>query len=80
MTKLKITWLASPGEGMWTVIDGEPSKRGGVYKWTEPGVEPCLEHRVRIWVHGEVAGISFLDHATKLKFRVQSRQCSSFQQ
>ena len=59
MTKLKITWLASPGEGMWTVIDGEPSKRGGVYKWTEPGVEPCLEHRVRIWVHGEVARISF---------------------
>ena len=66
MTKLKITWLASPGEGMWTVIDGEPSKRGGVYKWTEPGVEPCLEHRVRIWVHGEVAGISFFGSSNKI--------------
>ena len=40
---------------MWAVIDGEASKRGGVYKWTETGVEPCQEHRVRIWVHGKVA-------------------------
>ena len=53
---------------MWTVIDGEPSKRGGVYKWMEPGVEPCLEHRVRIWVHGEVARISFFGSCTKIKF------------
>ena len=26
---------------MWTVVEGEPRKHGGVYKWTEAGVDPC---------------------------------------
>jgi hypothetical protein len=47
--------MGRAGDGMWTVIDGRPSMRGGVYKWVEVGMEPCKEHRVRIWVHGEVS-------------------------
>ena len=52
---------------MWRVIEGEPRKLGGVYKWETPVVEPCQEQRVRIWVQ-EVKVYKDLGYEFKTKF------------
>jgi len=58
--KKRITIEIKSGDQNWRAIDTPPSMRGGVYKWTESNVEPCLSHNVRIWVHGqEETSISF---------------------
>jgi len=36
----------------WKVVNEKPSMRGGVYKWTVSNSEPCINHNIRIWVHG----------------------------
>jgi len=51
--KKRITLEIKSGDGDWKVINNSPSLRGGVYKWTEYNIEPCMNHNVRIWVHGK---------------------------
>jgi len=36
----------------WKIFTENPSIRGGVYKWTFSNIEPCINHNIRIWVHG----------------------------
>ena len=50
----RVTVEMKTGSGGWRVVTGPASMRGGVFRWTEEKVEPCREHRVRIWVHGQV--------------------------
>lgn len=54
--KNMVTLEIKSGDGEWTKITNAPSMRGGVYKWIESDVEPCLTHSIRIWVHGVDAG------------------------
>ena len=50
--KKKITIEIKSGDESWRALDTPPTMRGGLYKWTESGVEPCVNHRVRIWLRG----------------------------
>ena len=45
-----------PGSGEWAVVEEEPSLRGGKYRWTVEDVAPCVDHAVRLWLHGKDGG------------------------
>ena len=51
--KNRVTIEVKSGDQSWEAIDTPPSMRGGVYKWTKSNSVPCVNHYVRLWVHGQ---------------------------
>lgn len=52
----RVTVEIKAGSGEWAVVEEEPSLRGGKYRWTVEDVAPCVDHAVRLWLHGKDGG------------------------
>jgi len=52
----RVTVETKAGGGDWTVVEDQPSVRGGRYKWTVTDVAPCVQHAFRLWLHGKDGG------------------------
>jgi len=60
-SKIRIEIKSGDDSNSWRVLDTPPSMRGGVYRWTESNIEPCVNHRVRMFFHGQDGSSTSLD-------------------